>query len=141
VQARTGCRSGTPLLLVCQSFHERANRDESSRQASPLAARPSPLLLHQGDADGSILIVVATDAPLSDRNLTRLARRALAGLARTGASFADGSGDYALAFSVAESVRRTPARRSQLATVAELLNALLSPLFQGGNRSHRRSDL
>ena len=83
-----------------------------------------------GDADGSIMIVVATDAPLSDRNLTRLARRALAGLARTGASFADGSGDYALAFSVAASVRRTPARRSQLATVAELPNALLSPLFQ-----------
>ena len=83
-----------------------------------------------GDADGSIMIVVATDAPLSDRNLTRLARRALAGLARTGASFADGSGDYALAFSVAESVRRTPAQRSQLATVTELSNALLSPLFQ-----------
>jgi D-aminopeptidase len=84
----------------------------------------------RGDADGSILIVVATDAPLADRNLTRLARRALAGLARTGASFADGSGDYALAFSVAESVRRTPARRGQLATVTELPNALLSPLFQ-----------
>jgi D-aminopeptidase len=84
----------------------------------------------QSDADGSILIVVATDAPLADRNLTRLARRALAGLARTGASFADGSGDYALAFSVAESVRRTPVRRSQLATVTELPNALLSPLFQ-----------
>ena len=83
-----------------------------------------------GDADGSIMIVVATDAPLSDRNLTRLARRALAGLARTGASLADGSGDYALAFSVAESVRRTPARRSQLGTVTELPNALLSPLFQ-----------
>ena len=76
------------------------------------------------------MIVVATDTPLSDRNLTRLARRALAGLARTGASFADGSGDYALAFSVAESVRRTPAQRSQLATVTELSNALLSPLFQ-----------
>ena len=84
----------------------------------------------RGDADGSILIVVATDAPLADRNLTRLARRALAGLARTGAAFADGSGDYALAFSVAESVRRTPARRTQLATVTELPNALLSPLFQ-----------
>jgi D-aminopeptidase len=83
-----------------------------------------------GDADGSIMIVVATDAPLADRNLTRLARRALAGLARTGASMADGSGDYAIAFSTAESVRRTPARRSQLATVTELPNALLSPLFE-----------
>jgi len=87
-------------------------------------------VVERGDADGSIMIVVATDAPLSDRNLTRLARRGLAGLARTGASMADGSGDYALAFSTTESVRRTPARRSGLATVTELPNALLSPLFE-----------
>lgn len=83
-----------------------------------------------GDADGSIMIVIATDAPLSDRNLTRLARRALAGLARTGAAMSDGSGDYALAFSTAEEVRRTLARRTQLATVTELPNAALSPLFE-----------
>ncbi len=87
-------------------------------------------VVERGDADGSIMIVVATDAPLSDRNLTRLARRALAGLARTGAAFSDGSGDYALAFSTAPSVRRTPERRSQLATVTELPNALVSPLFE-----------
>lgn len=83
-----------------------------------------------GDANGSIMIVAATDAPLSDRNLARLARRAFAGLARTGASFADGSGDYAIAFSTAESVRRTPARRSGLATMTELPNPLVSPLFE-----------
>lgn len=86
-------------------------------------------LVERGDADGSCMIVIATDAPLSDRNLTRLARRALAGLARTGAAFADGSGDYALAFATAESVQRTPARRSGPATVTELPNAQLSPLF------------
>ena len=63
---------------------------------------------------GSIIIILATDAPLSDRNLTRLARRSFAGLARTGASFTNGSGDYALAFSTAEAVRRTPERRGQL---------------------------
>jgi len=62
--------------------------------------------LDRGDADGSIMIVVATDAPLSDRNLTRLAARALAGLARTGAAMSNGSGDYAIAFSTAKSVRR-----------------------------------
>lgn len=84
----------------------------------------------EGDANGSIMIVSATDAPLSDRNLTRLARRAFAGLARTGASFADGSGDYAIAFSTAEAVRRTPHRRSRLATVTELPNPLMSPLFE-----------
>jgi D-aminopeptidase len=85
--------------------------------------------LDRGDADGSVIIVLATDAPLSDRNLARLARRALAGLARTGAAMSDGSGDYALAFSTAEAVRRTPARRAALATLAELPNALMSPLF------------
>jgi D-aminopeptidase len=85
--------------------------------------------LDRGDADGSIVIVLATDAPLSDRNLTRLARRALAGLARTGAAMSDGSGDYALAFSAAEAVRRTPERRGALATIDELPNALMSPLF------------
>jgi D-aminopeptidase len=67
--------------------------------------------LDRGDADGSIMIVAATDAPLGDRNLRRLAARALAGLARTGAAMSNGSGDYVIAFSTAERVRRyrTPA--------------------------------
>lgn len=81
-------------------------------------------------ADGSIMIVLATDAPLSDRNLTRLARRALGGLARTGASFSDGSGDYALAFSTAEGVRRTASRRAQVTFYPEAPNAHMSPLFE-----------
>jgi D-aminopeptidase len=48
------------------------------------------------------MIVLATDAPLSDRNLTRLARRGLAGLARAGADMSNGSGDYVIAFSTHE---------------------------------------
>ena len=80
-------------------------------------------------ADGSIMIVVATDAPLSDRNLTRLARRAMAGVARTGSTFSNGSGDYAIAFSTAEAVRRTPERRGGLAGVEELGNDGVTPLF------------
>lgn len=76
------------------------------------------------------MIVVATDAPLSDRNLARLARRGLTGLARTGSSMSNGSGDYVLAFSTAEAVRRTPQRRNALTTLAELPNDLISPLFQ-----------
>lgn len=86
--------------------------------------------LDRGDADGSIMIVVATDAPLSDRNLTRLARRALLGLARTGTPMTNGSGDYVLAFSTAESVRRTPARRRAVTAYAEVPNGGMSPLFQ-----------
>lgn len=81
-------------------------------------------------ADGSIMIVVATDAPLSDRNLTRLAQRSFLGLARTGSSMANGSGDYAIAFSAAAAVRRTPERRRDVATVADLPNEMMSPLFQ-----------
>lgn len=81
-------------------------------------------------ADGSIMIVLACDAPLSDRNLTRLARRALAGLARTGAAMSDGSGDYVIAFSSAESVRRTAQRRSRVSSYPEVPNAQMSPLFE-----------
>lgn len=86
--------------------------------------------LSDSGANGSIMIVLATDAPLSDRNLARLARRALAGLARTGAAFSDGSGDYVLAFSTAESVRRTAERRSQVTAYPELPNGQMSPLFE-----------
>jgi len=86
--------------------------------------------VERGDADGSIMIVVATDAPLSDRNLTRLARRGLAGLARTGASMSNGSGDYVIAFSSAEEVRRTPARRRAVSPIPDLPNEGMSPLFQ-----------
>ena len=81
-------------------------------------------------ADGSIMIIIATSAPLSDRNLKRLAKRGLAGLARTGASMSNGSGDYVIAFSTAEDVRRTSERRAQVWAYPEVPNAQLSPLFQ-----------
>jgi len=58
-----------------------------------------------------------------------LARRALAGMARTGASMANGSGDYVIAFSTHKDVRRTPERRREAWTPLELPNDLLSPLF------------
>lgn len=86
--------------------------------------------LKDGSADGSIMIIAATDAPLSDRNLKRLAKRGLSGLARTGASMSDGSGDYVIAFSTAEEVRRTATRRGQIWAYPEMPNAHMSPLFQ-----------
>jgi D-aminopeptidase len=86
--------------------------------------------LQSSSGDGSVIVVVATDAPLSDRNLKRIARRAFAGIARTGSAFTNGSGDYAIAFSTAEAVRRTPARRSAVSPVSELPNDRVSPLFQ-----------
>lgn len=87
--------------------------------------------------DGSIMMVVATDAPLSDRNLERLAARAIMGLARTGSSASNGSGDYVLAFSTASGVRRTVAvgggssRPSITRSTEELTNDAMSALFQG----------
>lgn len=86
--------------------------------------------LDDASADGSVMIVLATDAPLSDRNLKRLARRGLAGLARTGASMSNGSGDYVVAFSTAEEVRRTPERRSSVYPYPEVPNDMMSPLFE-----------
>jgi len=86
--------------------------------------------LENDAVDGSIMIVLATDAPLSDRNLKRLAKRGLAGLARTGASMSNGSGDYVIAFSTAEEVRRIEERRSKVWAYPEVPNDLMSPLFQ-----------
>jgi D-aminopeptidase len=84
--------------------------------------------------DGSIMMVVATDAPLSDRNLERLAARAIMGLSRTGSSASNGSGDYVLAFSTAESVRRSTnsgdGTTSRTRAVDELGNDYVSALFQ-----------
>ena len=84
------------------------------------------------DADvqewGSIMIVVATDAPLSDRNLERVARRAVMGLSRTGSYASNGSGDYVIAFSTANCVRR--GRSGPVSTVDDLANGAVSSLFQ-----------
>jgi D-aminopeptidase len=78
--------------------------------------------------DGSIMIVVATDAPLGPRGLERLASRALTGLARTGSIMSNGSGDYVIAFSTAPDVRRRPTDGPR--AIKELPNDLTSPLFQ-----------
>lgn len=86
--------------------------------------------LDDASGDGSVMIVLATDAPLSDRNLKRLAKRGLAGLVRTGASLSNGSGDYVIAFSTNEEVRRTPERRGNVWAYPEVPNDLMSPLFQ-----------
>ncbi len=82
--------------------------------------------LDRGDADGSGIVVIATDAPLSDRNLKRIASRAMLAIGRTGSPATNGSGDYAVAFSTAESVRR---KRNHDVS-GELSNWDISPLFQ-----------
>jgi len=77
---------------------------------------------------GSIMMVIATDAPLSDRNLKRIARRAVMGLSRTGSYASNGSGDYVIAFSTANSVRRSSA--ADIHELEDLPNGRISALFQ-----------
>ena len=86
----------------------------------------------QNTPDGSIIIVIATDAPLDARNLGRLAARAMMGLARTGAAASNGSGDYAIAFSTSAGVRLKPLNENERnlpRTLKTLSNDAASPLF------------
>ncbi len=77
---------------------------------------------------GSVIVVIATDAPISDRNLARLASRAMLGLGRTGSSASNGSGDYVIAFSTHSAVRRVATARRH--SITELANEEMSALFQ-----------
>jgi D-aminopeptidase len=86
--------------------------------------------LSKAGADGSCIVVIATDAPLSDRNLERLAHRGLLGIARTGSPMTNGSGEYAIAFSTSLDVRRTPERRARPSPITDLPNESMSPLFE-----------
>lgn len=108
----------------------RGSEDDEARSATPLPDDAGSYVDRDGfTPDGSIMMIVATDAPLDSRNLERLAQRALVGLARTGATMSNGSGDYVIAFSTAESVRReadAPSPRPG----AFLSNDVVSPLFQ-----------
>lgn len=88
---------------------------------NPVATAPGSDL-----ADGSIIIVIATDAPLDHRQLNRIASRSMIGLGRTGSSMTNGSGDYAIAFSTANRIDA-----SQTVRDLKLLgNDAMSPLFQ-----------
>lgn len=86
--------------------------------------------LSRASGDGSCIVVVATDAPLSDRNLERLAHRGLLGIARTGSPMTNGSGEYAVAFSTNSDVRRTPERRAKPSPILDLPNDQVTPLFE-----------
>src|SRR5690606_27687095 len=97
-------------------------------EATTTGASRSPAHASGFSPDASIMIVVATDAPLGARNLERLASRALVGLARTGSSMTNGSGDYVIAFSTAESVRRRPGTAPR--AIEDLPNDAMTSLFQ-----------
>jgi len=79
--------------------------------------------------DGSCMIVVTTDAPLNARNLERLAKRAMLGLAHTGGISSNGSGDYVIAFSANQRVRIAHKSNRRIRTIDVLRNDAMSPLF------------
>ena len=83
---------------------------------------PSSSIVDGNSADGSIMMIVATDAPVGHHKLERLARRALAGLARTGSSMSNGSGDFVVAFGTVPITK--------LASTPEPSNDQMSPLFE-----------
>ncbi len=82
------------------------------------------------DREGSCILVVATDAPLGHRNLRRLARRAFAGMARTGADFSNGSGDYAIAFTTHPEFHHRHGQGPLLPSRRELSNEAAGGLFE-----------
>ncbi|NND15597.1 MAG: P1 family peptidase [Eudoraea sp.] len=81
------------------------------------------------DVDGSCMIVVATDAPILARNLERLAKRAIMGLAKTGGIASNGSGDYVIAFSTAKENRIPYNSDSKISSQTVLRNEAMTPLF------------
>jgi D-aminopeptidase len=120
VQSNFGGRltvAGAPVWRSLQPPQEASLRD-----LSPMPAFPA-----RNSADGSCMIVVATDAPLDARQLHRLAARAILGMARVGSTGSNGSGDYAIAFSTTNRIGQTAARTTPLALLGE---DALSPLFE-----------
>lgn len=88
----------------------------------------APGELPEDPDDGSIMVVVATDAPLNAVSLERLAKRAMIGIGRTGSFVTNGSGDYVIAFSANPEVRRPRVSREAIVTPS-LVNSSMTPLF------------
>lgn len=116
--------AGAPVGQELGQYYLRKELQASNQSRDPKA-----------NADGSCMVILATDAPLDARNLKRLAARALLGVARTGSAASNGSGDYAIAFSTAPQVRihadpiandadKNPTRKLEVMT-----NDAMSPLF------------
>jgi len=119
VQTNFGGRltiAGVPVWKKLQPTIQRA------QTLNPAAAQP-----RQNPADGSCMIVVATDAPLDSRQLRRLAARAILGMARAGSTGSNGSGDFAIAFSTTNRISAAASRGPGISLLSE---DALSPLFE-----------
>ena len=121
--------AGVPVgqLLGRYAFQRDVERAAGSTPSGAFGGSfPGDLGAERGD--GSCMIVIATDAPILSRNLERMGARAVMGLARTGSSASNGSGDYVIAFSTSPRVRRSP--DAPLSTNDEVGNEAMSALFQ-----------
>jgi len=121
--------NGAPVGVELNRYYL---KDELTKPDS--RARSDAGARKETDADGSIIIVIATDAPLDSLNLRRMAARAIMGLARTGAAGSNGSGDFVIAFSSSPDVRirqQTTADRNLPRNLKSLSNDSMSPLFLG----------
>ena len=106
--------NGAPVGRELRNYSYRRDLEDSGRE--------------DNQEDGSIMMVIATDAPLNARSLDRLAMRVVMGLARTGSFASNGSGDYVIAFSTDPRVRR-PRSSDVPIDAPALVNASMSPLF------------
>lgn len=117
---------GVPVGQELGNYYLKGAKGSMENQPDdPSAISNSPFPIPHS-ADGSIIIVIATDAPVDHRQLKRLASRAMIGLGRTGSSMSNGSGDYAIAFSTADRIDAN----QNIRNVKVLGNDAMSPLFQ-----------
>ena len=115
--------AGAPVGKELGRYSFREELENSAGARSPSSASTA------NSANGSCMIVVATDAPVEARNLKRLAARASMGMARTGAAGSNGSGDYVIAFSTAPELRIRSGDENKPRQATVLGNEAMSPLF------------
>ncbi len=124
--------AGAPVGQELGRYYLKQDLDRDKENKAP--AKPNGASSAGVDnADGSVIIVIATDAPVDARNLRRMAARSMMGLARTGSAASNGSGDYAIAFSTAVDLRiraRAASENTYTPRDAKLIsNDAMSPLF------------
>jgi D-aminopeptidase len=128
--APVGIELGKYYLKDALEIKSTSDRNIDSRKFPINAARNKNAPDMNDSADGSVIIVIATDAPVDARQLRRMANRSMMGLARTGAAATNGSGDYAIAFSTATELRIKALKDNQKSRETKVLsNDAMSPLF------------
>ena len=151
--ARASCRSRSvaiPIGVLVQTNYGGTfwtiNGAPVGRELGNYANLPDDLELEAeasapNSEDGSIMMVVATDAPLTARNLDRIAMRAMMGLARTGSYASNGSGDYVIAFSTDPVIAPPAARAMRRSSASRARQCLDVPAVRGDRRGNRGGDL